>query len=122
MKEKRILLVDDDEIIRDTYRRILERNGFHVDTASTGEQAKEQLEKSTYDLLLVDIVLPDIHGDRLILDLRLNDNNVPVIVITGFSSYEKSLDTMGLRISDILLKPIDPDELVSSINDVFKRL
>ena len=122
MKEKRILLVDDDELILDTYRRILERNGFHVDTASTGEQAKEQLEKSTYDLLLVDIVLPDTHGDRLILDLRLNDNNVPVIVITGFSSYEKSLDTMGLKISDILLKPIDPDELVESINDVFKRL
>ncbi len=119
MKEKRILLVDDDELILDTYRRILERNGFHVDTASTGEQAKEQLEKSTYDLLLVDIVLPDIHGDRLILDLRLNDNNVPVIVITGFSSYEKSLDTMGLRIADILMKPIDPDQLVSSINDVF---
>ena len=122
MKEKRILLVDDYELILDTYRRILERNGFHVDTASTGEQAKEQLEKSTYDLLLVDIVLPDIQGDRLILDLRLNDNNVPVIVITGFSSYEKSLDTMGLKISDILLKPIDPDELVESINDVFKRL
>ena len=119
MKEKRILLVDDDELILDTYRRILERNGFHVDTASTGEQAKEQLEKSTYDLLLVDIVLPDIHGDKLILDLRLNDNNVPVIVITGFSSYEKSLDTMGLRIADILMKPIDPDQLVSSINDVF---
>ena len=122
MKEKRILLVDDDELILDTYRRILERNGFHVDTASTGEQAKEQLEKSTYDLLLVDIVLPDTHGDRLILDLRLNDNNVPVIVITGFSSYEKSLDTMGLKISDILLKPIDPDELIKSINDVFKWL
>ncbi len=122
MKEKRILLVDDDKLILDTYRRILERNGFHVDTASTGEQAKEQLEKSTYDLLLVDIVLPDIPGDRLILDLRLNDNNVPVIVITGFSSYEKSLDTIGLKISDILLKLIDPDELVSSINDVFKRL
>jgi DNA-binding response OmpR family regulator len=122
VKEKRILLIDDDELILDTYRRILERNGFHVDTASTGEQAKEQLEKSTYDILLVDIVLPDIPGDRLILDLRLNDNNVPVIVITGFSSYEKSLDTIGLRISDILLKPIDPDELVESINDVFKRL
>ena len=122
MKEKRILLVDDDELILDTYRRILERNGFHVDTASTGEQAKEQLEKSTYDLLLVDIVLPDIPGDRLILDLRLNDNNVPVIVITGFSSYEKSLDAIGLRISDILLKPIDPDELIKSINNVFKRL
>jgi DNA-binding response OmpR family regulator len=122
MKEKRILLVDDDELILDTYRRILERNGFHIDTASTGEQAKEQLEKSTYDLLLVDIVLPDIPGDRLILDLRLNDNNVPVIVITGFSSYEKSLDAIGLRISDILLKPIDPDELIKSINDVFKRL
>ena len=122
MKEKRILLVDDDELILDTYRRILERNGFHVDTASTGEQAKEQLEKSTYDLLLVDIVLPDTHGDRLILDLRLNYNNVPVIVITGFSSYEKSLDTMGLKISDILLKPIDPDELIKSINDVFKWL
>ncbi len=122
MKEKRILLVDDDELILDTYRRILERNGFHVDTASTGEQAKEQLEKSTYDLLLVDIVLPDIPGDRLILDLRVNDNNVPVIVITGFSSYEKSLDAIGLRISDILLKPIDPDELIKSINNVFKRL
>ncbi len=122
MKEKRILLVDDDELILDTYRRILERNGFHVDTASTGEQAKEQLEKSTYDLLLVDIVLPDIPGDRLILDLRLNDNNVPVIVITGFSSYEKSLDAIGLKISDILLKPIDPDELIKSINNVFKWL
>ncbi len=122
MKEKKILLVDDDELILDTYRQILERNGFHVDTASTGKQAKEQLGKSTYDLLLVDIVLPDISGEKLILDLRLNDNNVPVIVITGFSSYEKSLDAMGLRISDILVKPIDPDTLVSSINDVIKSL
>ncbi len=122
MKEKRILLVDDDKLILDTYGRILESNGFHVDTASTGKQAKEQLEKSTYDLLLVDILLPDIPGDRLILNIRLNDNNVPVIVITGFSSYEKTLVTMGLRISDILLKPIDPDEFLKAINDVFKRL
>jgi DNA-binding response OmpR family regulator len=122
MKEKRILLVDDDEFVSNTYIRILEANGFHVDTATTGEQAKKQLEKSTYDLLLVDIILPDIHGDRLILDLRLDDNNVPVIVITGHSSYEKSLDAIGLRISDILLKPINPDELMKSINDVFKWL
>ena len=122
MKEKRILLIDDDALLLDTYKLILERNGFYVDTASTGEQAKEQLEKSTYDLLLVDIVLPDIHGDRLILDLRLDDNNVRVIVITGHSSYEKSLDAVGLRISDILLKPVDPDVLVSAINDVLNRL
>ena len=121
MNNKRILLVDDDESILHTYTLILEKNGYYVETAVNGKQTISVLNKSSFDLVILDIVLPDINGDKITLHIRKSDIEVEIILITGFSSYQKCIDSLGLGISDILLKPIPPLELLKAVEEAIDK-
>jgi DNA-binding response OmpR family regulator len=108
MNEKRLLLVDDDEFILYTYKMILEKKGYIVDTVDNGKKTIDILGRSSYDLVILDIVLPDITGEEIAIHIRKSELDVEIILITAHSSYEKCIDCIGLGISDILLKPIPP--------------
>lgn len=108
-----ILLVDDDEDMLILFQRILEGNGYSVEVATTGRGALELCESSGFQLAIVDIKLPDIRGNDLVRQLRKNDGKMVFILITGYPSLQECIDALDLGIHEILLKPIEVNELLS---------
>ncbi|MBC8497828.1 response regulator [Candidatus Bathyarchaeota archaeon] len=108
-----ILLVDDDEDMLLLFQRILQGNGYSVEAATTGRRALELCESSGFQLAIVDIKLPDIPGNELVRRLRENDDEMAFILITGYPSLQACIDSLDLGIHEILLKPIEVDELLS---------
>ena len=116
MKKCSVLLVDDDDDILFHYKNILSSHDFNVDCVSYGEQAIAKMKENRYDLAILDIMLPDIRGDKLALELRAIDPNILLIFITGFSYMDYCITALDLGISEILVKPITANELIDSIN------
>ena len=112
MKKKRILLVDDDEPLLNTFRSILEKEGYFVKAAQTGTQALYMAEKIKFDLIILDIKLPDIQGDMVASKLRKQNNEIIIVLITGYHFLQDCIDALDIGIYEILLKPIPPDELL----------
>ena len=117
MKKCSILLVDDDDDILFHYKNILGNNDFNVDCVSYGEQAVAKMKEKRYDLAILDIMLPDIRGDKLALELRAIDPNILLIFITGFSYMDYCITALDIGISEILVKPLTATELINSINN-----
>jgi DNA-binding response OmpR family regulator len=93
--KKTILVVDDDRSILRTFTRILQKNGYEIETAETGKEAIEKADNRHYDLALVDIRLPDMDGTDLLAKLKKQLQSTIKIMITGFPSLEtgvKALD------------------------------
>lgn len=115
MEKRSILLVDDDDDILFHYQNILKKNDFNIDCVSYGEQAITKMKEKKYDLAIIDIMLPDIRGDKLALELRHIDQNIVFIFITGFSYMDYCINALEIGIADILIKPITTTELTDSI-------
>lgn len=112
MNKKNILVVDDDESLVDTFQLLLQGEGYAVETALTAKQALDKTKRSKFDLVILDIVLPDMRGDEVAKELRKNNHNIGIILITGYPSFQDCIDSLNIGIHDILLKPIGPDELL----------
>lgn len=117
VEEKRILLVEDDETILASFHLILENEGYQVDTAATGRQALERAEKGKYGLVILDIKLPDIRGIEVARKIRERDNGINMVIMTGHPELAESIDIIDIGIDEILLKPINVDELLRVIKD-----
>jgi DNA-binding response OmpR family regulator len=115
MEKRSILLVDDDIDIQFHYKNILEKKDFKIDCVSYGEQAITKMKEKKYDLAIIDIMLPDIRGDELALELRHIDQNIMFIFITGFPYMDYCINALETGIGEILIKPITTTELTDSI-------
>lgn len=112
MVESPILIVDGDELQLRTFKRILEGEGHPVMASTTGAAALEMAERGKFSLAFLDIKLPDIRGDELARRLRELDGGLSIILITGYPSMQDCIDALDLGIHEILLKPIDSEELL----------
>jgi len=117
---KRILFVVDVSLV-DALGMMLEEKGYSVETSSTGGQALEKLRDSEFDLLVLDILLPDFSVGHLVKKIRERDDELRIILISSLPSYIECTDTLGLGISDILLKPVAPNALIRSIEDALVK-
>jgi DNA-binding response OmpR family regulator len=117
MKNISILLVDDDKSLVETFNMILKGEGYDVDVAATGNEALEKIGNSHFDLVILDVVLPDMRGDEVVRGLRRLHRNVKILLITGYSTFKDSIDILNLGISEILLKPISPEELLRAVRE-----
>ena len=111
MSEKRILIVDDDKSINAVFKTMLEEHGFNVNTASSGQEALS-LADSSFGLVILDIKLPDIMEDQvaiMIKERKMADN---IVLMTGYPESKGCIDTLGVGIQEILIKPISPDEIL----------
>jgi len=117
MKKRCILLVDDDETQLRTFQEILQEAGYLVETATTGEQALDKVKTARFDLVVLDIKLPDILGDEVARLLRRQDEKSGIILMTGYRSFQDCIDALDIGINEILLKPIEPDELLRATKD-----
>ena len=116
-KNARILIVDDDESIRNTVKIILEDEGYMVDLASTGNEAIKMTEKTAYNLALLDIRLPDMEGVEL---LKLIKDNVPrtrKIMVTGYPSMQNAITALNKNADAYLVKPVDVEKLLNTVRD-----
>jgi two-component system response regulator HydG len=112
-----VLVVDDDKSILRTFTRILQKNGYKIDTAETGKEAIEKADKNHYDLALVDIRLPDMDGTDLLAKIKKQLKNTIKIMITGFPSLESGVKALDEGADAYLVKPVKPEELLMLIKE-----
>lgn len=119
MEGKRILLVDDDETTVTPFQLMLQNEGYQVDTAMTGRQALEKAENTEYKMAILDIKLPDIPGIEVAIKIRTQNDKIILIILTDYPNLAESIEAIDIGIEEILLKPIEPDELLRIVNESF---
>jgi len=111
MGSTKILIVDDELIMRESLAGWLERDGHDIQTAASGEEALEKLKGARFDILLVDIKMEGISGLDVLKQVKDNDPEVAVVMITAYGSISTAIEAMKNGAYDYLLKPFDPNEL-----------
>ena len=107
----RIMIVDDERIVRESFRHWFAKTGHTVGTAASADEALAQLETDVYDLLFVDIKMPGMSGLELLERVRVDFPDTTVVIITAYGSIESAVQAMKIGASDYLLKPFKPEQL-----------
>jgi DNA-binding NtrC family response regulator len=116
MDKKKVLVVDDEQIVLDSVRKILSDGNYEVDSTLSGRQGIEWGTKRHYDIVLTDIRMPDIGGMIVLRDVKRAKPSVPVVVITGYATVKSAVQAMKLGASDYLEKPFTPEELLNAVD------
>lgn len=117
---QRLLIVDDDEEIRSLLRRFFERHGFDTDSAASGAEMDVRLSKSTYDMVILDVMLPDEDGFSLCKRLRAAGRTA-IIMVTGVVESTDRIVGLELGADDYVTKPFDARELLARVRAVLRR-
>ncbi|HEV7238654.1 MAG TPA: sigma-54 dependent transcriptional regulator [Thermoanaerobaculia bacterium] len=117
----RILIVDDEEVLRDVLDAVLRREGFDVISAASGEEALNMLESEDFDLVILDVMLPGISGIDTMRAIRIANPYVPVIIITAFSSIDGAIDAMKQGAFHYIPKPFKNEEVVLTVNKALEQ-
>jgi DNA-binding response OmpR family regulator len=120
MITEKILVVDDEETVCQSIRKILSRKGFSVADALNVEDAVKKLNETAFDLVLTDLMMPKTDGLQLLQIIRDNYPDLDVIMITGYASIESAVKAVKLGASGYLPKPFTPDELTSVTQKVLE--
>jgi DNA-binding NtrC family response regulator len=115
-KKTRILVVDDDVNILRVFKRILEKEGYIVETSETGTDAITKIQKAKFTVYLVDVRLPDMDGTDLLLKIP-KDPKIIKIIVTGFSTNEVGKKAADYGANDFLVKPVKPEELIVTVRE-----
>lgn len=117
----RILVVDDDENIRNTLSVILKNEGYAVDVAASGSDAIKKSEKAAYNVALIDIRLPDMEGIELLTRIKDGMQKVRKIILTGYPSMQNAIDAVNRNADAYLVKPVDLDELLELVREQLRK-
>lgn len=115
--EKSILIVDDDKIILSVLTKFLRKAGYQTDVAETSRDALEKVKNGSYDVALIDIKLPDMEGTDLLPLINRISPQMIKIMMTGFASTENRYKAMSRGADAYLVKPIQPQQLLSEIKE-----
>jgi diguanylate cyclase (GGDEF)-like protein len=110
-----ILLVEDDRFFREMFSKLLQGEGYEVETASCGKEGLEMLAKGQYALVITDLVMPDISGLEILSQVRESHPTVDVIMVTGNANLESAIFALKHGARDYLVKPVNPDEFKHSV-------
>ena len=113
----KVLIIDDEPILRDSLEVALKTSGYDVITARTGEEGLERFKKENPDLVLLDHWLPGINGDEVLRGIKEEDSNIPVIIMTAQGSIEMAVSSMKMGAFDFLIKPFDLEQ----VEDLIKK-
>ncbi len=116
-----ILFVDDEENILEIAREYFQQKNYHVVTARNGEEALKVLESERIDCCFTDINMPEMDGLELAENLRIKDNTMPVIVMTGYPSLENTIQTLKNGVVDFLVKPVNLNQMELCVRRVLRE-
>jgi len=114
-----ILVVDDDDKIRQLIKQFLSENGFIVSSAENAEKAKSKIEVFNFNLIILDVMMPGQSGYELTKELK-QSKNIPIILLTAKGEVESRIHGLELGADDYLGKPFDPKELLLRVKNVIK--
>jgi DNA-binding NtrC family response regulator len=117
---ERILVVDDEDIIRESLSFILRKEKYEVEEAANGKIAFEMLKESSYDLVITDLEMPEMKGIELLDELKKMNLQTNTIVITAYGSMETAIAALRSGASDYILKPVEFDELIIKVKKLFE--
>ena len=106
-----VLVVDDEQTVCNSCKKILTREGYKVDVALSGEEALSKAKGNEFDVLIADWKMPEIDGIEVARRIKKENPNMAVILITGYPSVETSIKAMRAGVSDYVPKPFTPEEL-----------
>ena len=117
----RIMLVEDDMLLAQSLTAPSEDHGFHVDEADRGEDALELTDIYEYQVMILDLGLPDMGGDEVLDNLRAKNEHLPVLILSGEADVEARLSCLRAGADDYLTKPFNMDELVARLHALVRR-
>lgn len=115
-----VLIIDDEAGLRNTLTRILQKIGCNAIGAQNGSEALSLLSNSPFDMVFLDLWLPVMDGLQILSEIRKIDPKLPVILLTAHGSMDSALKAMRLGATDYLIKPVNPDQLISLTKSVLK--
>jgi two-component system, NtrC family, response regulator HydG len=121
MKKARILVVDDEASARSGLAKLLEQEGYEIDTAADGAQALELVAEKAPNLIVTDLKMPNMDGMELVAKVRAQYPDIPSIVTTAFSDVSSAVQAMRAGAEDYLTKPIDFDALLVAVERALER-
>jgi DNA-binding response OmpR family regulator len=109
----RVLIIDDEKILRETLTRVLNKAGCDTKAAPDGPKALELIDNQMFDLVYLDIHMPKMDGLQILKEIRNRDSDLPVILLTGYATLQSAVEALRLGATDYLLKPFDPEVVVA---------
>jgi DNA-binding response OmpR family regulator len=116
----KIVVIDDEQSVREVVRAYLEKDGFTVFVAADGRDGLKLAERHQPDLIVLDLMLPDVSGEEICRDIR-GRSDVPILMLTAKASEDERIEGLLLGADDYLVKPFSPRELVARVRAVLRR-
>ena len=117
----KILIVDDQKIVLDSCKRILDEDGFAVTLATSADEAVERIRTETFSLILLDIKMPGRDGMSLMRQVKETWPQIPIIVMSGYTTPETIAEVSETDAATFIAKPFTPDELLDAVGQVIQR-
>ena len=117
----RILIIDDEADIRESLQTLLELEGYTVEMAATATEGQRALERSIYDIVLLDLMMPDRSGMELLAEIRQHDRVTPIIMMTAYGSVEVAVQALKNGATDYFSKPWDNEKLLIEIRNTIAK-
>ena len=117
----KILVVDDESIVLDSCRRVLEPEGYDVDPVPSADKALDAMENDVYSLLLVDVMMPEHNGLYLMEEVKKKWPHIPVLVMSGYDTTDTIQKAAEKGSAAFINKPFTPDELLNAIKNVLGK-
>jgi DNA-binding NtrC family response regulator len=115
MSNQKVLVIDDEQIVLDSVKRILAVEGYSVDSSLSARQGLEWALSRAYDLVLSDIRMPEMGGMRVLRDIKRAKPRLPVMIITGYGTIGSAVQAMKLGAADYIEKPFTPEGLLAAV-------
>ncbi|HEX7284439.1 MAG TPA: sigma-54 dependent transcriptional regulator [Vicinamibacterales bacterium] len=116
-----VLVIDDEEIMRDILGTLLEREGYSVRLASSGQEGLDLAKSLPFDAVIVDVMMPGIDGLQVLDELKKHDDDLPVLMITAYASMESAISAMKKGAFDYITKPFKNDEVLVVLQNAIER-
>ncbi len=110
--EHSILVIDDEAVVCESFKRILSNEGYKVDTKISPQEGLDLAVSKNYNLVFLDLRMEEMDGIDLFHKLREKEPDLPVIVVTGYPSMDTALECIKLHASDYIIKPFTPDDIL----------
>ncbi|HSD64833.1 MAG TPA: sigma-54 dependent transcriptional regulator [Ignavibacteriaceae bacterium] len=112
---ERILVVDDEDIIRESLSYVLKKEGYNVEEAENGKAAYDKILKESFDLVITDLEMPEMKGIQLLEEIKKLDLHTVIVVVTAYGSLDTAIAALRSGASDYILKPVEFDEMLIKI-------